>query len=263
MQSYSNRAKRGFTLVEILVVIGVIMLLSAIMFPVFGRVREAGRRTACASNMRQLGLAFSQYVQDAADRLPIAFDGPYGAQKTGGWTYYETFGGPGVKPKFDPTQGSLYTYVRAAGVYVCPSDTEGRTTQESYAANSCVFRKVASGPGECNTTDVTLPAGDCRVGKKLTSFRTPTEWMLLNEEARDSSDTTSSTDDGYLNLKYTGDPAAYQNTFSQRHFSGSVLTFLDGHSKWYSVGDITTNKFQIGGPSVTATLADGCPVGVQ
>lgn len=260
MHSCPRRGNRGFTLVEILVVLGIIVLIASVLFPVLGRARENGRRTACASNMRQLGLAFMQYVEDAAGRLPIAYDGAYGAQKRDGWTYYEVFGNATDKPVFDPTKGSLYSYVRAAGVYICPSDTEGRTSNQSYAANSCVFRKRATNPGEC-IADMSF--GDCRVGKKLTSFRTPTEWMLLNEEARAIDDTLSSTDDGYLNLKYTGDPDSYQNTFSQRHFAGSVLTFMDGHSKWYQVGDISTNKFQIGGPSVSSTLADGCPIGVQ
>lgn len=260
MQSKYSRATRGFTLIEILVVLGIIVLLSSILLPAMGRARESGRRTACTSNMRQLGMAFLQYVQDANERLPIAYDGQYGPGKTGAWTYYSVFGNATDKPVFDPTQGSLFSYVRAAAIYICPSDTEGRTSGQSYAANSCVFRKVASGAGECSAN---AADGDCRIGKRLTSFRAPAEWMLLNEEARNPDDPTSSTDDGYLNLKYSGDADSYQNTFSQRHFEGSVLTFMDGHSKWYPVGDITSNKFQIGGPSVSKTLADGCPTGVQ
>jgi prepilin-type N-terminal cleavage/methylation domain-containing protein len=56
--------KRAFTLIELLVVIAIIAVLSAILFPVFAKAREKARQTTCASNMRQLGLAWIQYMQD-------------------------------------------------------------------------------------------------------------------------------------------------------------------------------------------------------
>ena len=49
--------RTGFTLIELLVVIAIIAILAAILFPVFARAREQARKTVCASNLRQLGLA--------------------------------------------------------------------------------------------------------------------------------------------------------------------------------------------------------------
>ncbi len=66
--------RRGFTLIELLVVIAIIAILAAILFPVFARAREKARQTSCLSNMRQLGLAFLQYVQDADARFPGNLD---------------------------------------------------------------------------------------------------------------------------------------------------------------------------------------------
>ena len=60
LRSDARSARRAFTLIEILVVIAIIGILSAILFPVFSRARESGRAKACMSNMKQLGLAFQQ-----------------------------------------------------------------------------------------------------------------------------------------------------------------------------------------------------------
>jgi prepilin-type processing-associated H-X9-DG protein/prepilin-type N-terminal cleavage/methylation domain-containing protein len=65
-------ARRGFTLIEILVVLGVLLLLAALLFPAFGRVREDGKRKVCLSNMRQIGLTLTQYAQDNDRRYPPA-----------------------------------------------------------------------------------------------------------------------------------------------------------------------------------------------
>ena len=54
----------GFTLIEFLVVIAIIVVPAAIIFPVFSRTREAARKANCPSNLRQLGLASSMYLDD-------------------------------------------------------------------------------------------------------------------------------------------------------------------------------------------------------
>jgi len=90
--------RRGFTLIELLVVIAIIAILAAILFPVFATAREKARQTTCASNLKQLGLAFVQYTQDYDENVP------WGSGGGMGWA------------------GNLYPYVKSTGVYLCPDD---------------------------------------------------------------------------------------------------------------------------------------------
>lgn len=56
--------RRAFTLLEVLVVLALIGILAAIMFPVIGRAREQARRTTCTTQLHQVGLAIALYRQD-------------------------------------------------------------------------------------------------------------------------------------------------------------------------------------------------------
>lgn len=61
--------KKAFTLIELLVVVAIIALLIAILLPSLGRAREMARRSMCASNLRQLGLALNTYAQENKEKL--------------------------------------------------------------------------------------------------------------------------------------------------------------------------------------------------
>lgn len=61
----------AFTLVELLVVVAIAAILAAILFPVFARVRAEARRTACISNLRQIGMALGMYREDYEELPPL------------------------------------------------------------------------------------------------------------------------------------------------------------------------------------------------
>lgn len=90
--------KRGFTLIELLVVIAIIAILAAMLFPVFAKAREKARAVTCLSNLRQIGMAITQYQAD-----------------------YEGFA-PDQRRETDSLAATLRPYLLNAGVWRCPSD---------------------------------------------------------------------------------------------------------------------------------------------
>jgi prepilin-type N-terminal cleavage/methylation domain-containing protein/prepilin-type processing-associated H-X9-DG protein len=66
----SHRRIKGFTLIELLVTIAIIAILAAILFPVFARAREQARKSACMSNLKQIGIGVMMYVQDYDESYP-------------------------------------------------------------------------------------------------------------------------------------------------------------------------------------------------
>ncbi|MCW3058737.1 MAG: LmbE family protein [Capsulimonas sp.] len=216
----------GFTLIELLVVIAIIAILAAILFPVFAKAREKARQISCASNLRQLGLAAMQYVQDNDEILPGSSYSNGGAGATGGWMYYQTYSATPAQDQFDPALGSLYPYVKSMGVYVCPDDSGGRLSRDSYAINSCV-----------NGTTLN---NNVYSGKSEAAFDDVSSFILFGEESFGTANQAAgSTDDAYLS--YTG------NVISTRHTEGSNSVFVDGHTKWYRTDRLVAQHLQTGG----------------
>src|SRR4051794_18964131 len=81
----SRAGARGFTLVELLIVIGIIALLVAILMPALSRARQQAIQTQCLSNLRQLGMVIQLYANENNDRVPIGYSGNQG------WNGYEIY----------------------------------------------------------------------------------------------------------------------------------------------------------------------------
>src|SRR5436309_1875257 len=97
---------RGFTLIELLVVIAIIAILAAILFPVFAQARSKARAATCLSNLKQWGVAFNMYMQDADGKYPLAWCG--GTWPQGGYGY----------------DFALFPYIKNLGVYSSPDNKD-------------------------------------------------------------------------------------------------------------------------------------------
>ncbi|MGD8451373.1 MAG: prepilin-type N-terminal cleavage/methylation domain-containing protein [Phycisphaerae bacterium] len=71
-QSGSRAARRGFTLVELLVVVAIIALLISILLPALGNARQQGKQAVCLSNMRQMGFALLSYALENGEHVPTS-----------------------------------------------------------------------------------------------------------------------------------------------------------------------------------------------
>jgi prepilin-type processing-associated H-X9-DG protein/prepilin-type N-terminal cleavage/methylation domain-containing protein len=163
-----NKRSFGFTLVEILVVLGIIGVLTAILFPVFSRVRESGRRIACISNLSQLGKAFLMYAEDYDGRLP----NPGGRGILGNATHHAVAsfenGAAWYKPGQDEISpdhfpGALVSYMGGVlnndGDWACPNAVTGflgmGSRAQSYSMNDYLRR---ANPGALVTSLGDVPA---------------------------------------------------------------------------------------------------------
>ena len=121
----ARHRRGGFTLVELLVVIGIIAVLIAILLPALARSREQAKNVQCLSNLRQMGLAMQQYMtQSKGYLMPVQHSGQ---------THNSTWPATLVGQKYlqAPLNGS------PTGVFMCPSGsfTEAKTFFITPASN--------------------------------------------------------------------------------------------------------------------------------
>jgi prepilin-type N-terminal cleavage/methylation domain-containing protein/prepilin-type processing-associated H-X9-DG protein len=212
---------KGFTLIELLVVIAIISILAAILFPVLARARENARRTACLSNMKQIGLALMQYVQDYDEMTPKG-------HPPGGLV--ANFGEPGAPGMF---LNLLTPYTKSSQIYACPSARPNEGTQKptarsdtSYFGNGAVMqRNSASIP---NTAEIIYvqefyERRNTAYQRPMSNGANPPQWFAWH----------------WWDTSVT--PA--RERYSNIHFEGGNLLFVDGHAKWRRYVSLRSGEF--------------------
>jgi len=230
------KTSSAFTLIELLVVIAIIAILSAILFPVFAKAREKARQAVCASNEKQIGLAFVQYEQDFDESTPYCNHGV--STNYGGWA------------------GQMYPYIKSTGAYSCPDDSYVATAPKftvSYAANSYVLNTNTERHSIAQFVAPAVTVGFFEVTGCQAQVTNPNEtdsWSGGSSGNTDSGLRTAALASGLGystgkmgNPPRTGTLGKTDGKFPNgRHTMGSNFIFLDGHVKWVKANLISAGE---------------------
>lgn len=218
MRLYRHVNYKAFTLIELLIVIAIIAILAAILFPAFARARENARRASCQSNIKQIGLGMMQYLQDNDERYPLLAPDPMIPQADAAL--------PGAKYTVNWTSGGnyiswmdlIYPYTKSTQIFDCPSSTQG-VSIPSYG-----YSEAFSGYGT-NLYNSNI-AWSWKVPLPTSAVQRPSEVFLILEY--------QSVYSIYANPNDIGAAArgGWQLPKVIPHFDGANIAFADGHAKW-------------------------------
>ncbi|RYG65253.1 DUF1559 domain-containing protein [bacterium] len=227
--------KSAFTLIELLVVIAVIAILAAILFPVFGRARANARRSACQSNLKQIGLANAQYSAD--------YDGytiPSWTSPTALFTNIQGFSWPVL----------LAPYVKNEQIYVCSSADERMNWQGDANTWDACWGSTNTGPnyifntvGGSTGNRVQGYGRACYgVNSLVHQYAMGLNEAAINEPAATPAIFDSVWIDAYKNTS-TNQISRLTRAGTARHFDGVNMLFEDGHVKWMNNSKLDALNF--------------------
>ena len=205
----------GFTLVEILVVLGIISLLAALLMPVLGSAREKSRAAMCLSNLHQLYEAGAMYASDYDQLLP-----PF---QNGIGVGFGFGSGQRVPSTPIPERGeqlveALKPYTKSSEIWFCPTDRFAHTNSE--VGN--IKHKYAS--YRCN-----LLMGKIPITGVPTTIDGPKELEVL--AGRSSTNIVYMYDNLWPDTPVPSNPSYHTEEPAYSHNSNFNFIFFDGHAR--------------------------------
>jgi prepilin-type N-terminal cleavage/methylation domain-containing protein/prepilin-type processing-associated H-X9-DG protein len=209
--------RRAFTLVELLVVVAVIAIIVAVLFPMFAKERHYPKKSSCQNNLKQIALGFKQYLNDNNDFYPL-----FRVTDVGGITYPPPYGwADAIQPYIKNTQamqcigdstnsngdssGPGFTDYWYNANFMVKNGRLWRGANESALGSSAQTILAGEGGNESGTPTGDARYNQCGDGKSLTNF---------GQRCTVSAPGLASF------------PAA------QLHLDGANFAFADGHVKW-------------------------------
>ncbi len=207
----SFNATKGFSLLELLVVIAVIALLAAVLLPALGRAKSKARRTVCTNNLRQINFTVRMYADDSSE----AFPAPKNNFPPDAFTAYTK-----LMESYLGMKGALS---ERAKLFACPADTfsydfNDRDSQGLHLQSRFYYSSYAFNGGNFPMGKPPVLLWPGIAGRKLSSIRGPVETVLVSEFAALS-------------------PYSWHQPAGESHYNNAsdMVSFVDGHVNFIKI----------------------------